>query len=136
MNKRGDSDTILASNLIYIILFAVFFLGLFMYIVAFQDGTLLWQDFYAKEIGLTVDALGSTSEVTLDVSRAIDIASKHKVAPEQIITIDNVNRLVEVRLDSNSVSRFPFFNDVEIRNARLVGNTFQFTIYSRGNAHA
>lgn len=79
-----------------------------MYIVAFQDGTLLWQDFYAKEIGLTVDALGSTSEVTLDVSRAIDIASKHKVAPEQMITIDNVNRLVEVRLDSNSVSRFPF----------------------------
>lgn len=137
MNKRGDSETILTGNVIYIILFIIFFLIVFTYIVAFQDGAATWQDFYAKEIALTIDSLYAGSTVSIDISKARAIALEHKVPPEKIITIDNVNRLVEVRLTPDSVSRFPFFTEVEIRDPQLeiIEGTYSFTIQSRGKPY-
>lgn len=135
MNKRGDADNILTSNVIYIVLFAVAFLGLFLYIVSFQDGALLWQDFYAKEIAISIDSLSPTADVNVSMSNVLPIALKHHVPLEKIVTVDNVNHLVEVRLTSDSVSRFPFFADVEIHNPQMSEGTFHFTISNREVLH-
>ncbi|MCH7567873.1 MAG: hypothetical protein IIA87_00455 [Nanoarchaeota archaeon] len=118
MNKRGESagDNILFNNLIYMILFILFFLGMFYYVLGFQNGAALLEDFYAKEISRMINAaeLGTETEVSLDVTKATEIAFKKGVRRSDIFNFDNVNNKVIVSLRLNGGTSFNFFNDVDV----------------------
>ena len=113
MNKRGTGE-ILTNNLIYIILFLVFFMLMFYFVVGFQDGSSVWEEFYAKEIVKIVNEAEPGTEIYLDVTALTKIAFKHGKSRNEIITFNNLQNSVIVSLTSKSGTSFNFFNDVDI----------------------
>jgi hypothetical protein len=113
INKRGTGE-ILTNNLIYIILFLVFFMLMFYFVVGFQDGSSVWEEFYAKEIVKIVNEAEPGTEIYLDVTALTKIAFKHGKSRNEIITFNNLQNLVIVSLTSKRGTSFNFFNDVDI----------------------
>jgi hypothetical protein len=120
MNKRGDvSDNILTENVIYIVLFIVFFIGMFYYVVSFQDGATIWEDFYAKEIARIIDGAEPGTEVFLDVSRGAQIAQRKGQLFSNMIIIDNVENKIKVSLRPNRGRTYRYYNKVDIVQPRI-----------------
>ena len=86
MNKRGTGE-ILTNNLIYIILFLVFFMLMFYFVVGFQDGSSVWEEFYAKEIVKIVNEAEPGTEIYLDVTALTKIAFKHGKSRNEIMNL-------------------------------------------------
>lgn len=119
-NKRGATgDHSLTANVIYLIIALTFFIGMFYFVTAMQDGAAKWEDFYSKEIANLVNLAEPGQEVFLDVSHAASIAFKNEKGPSDIFTFDNVNNKVIVSLRQNSASSFSFANKVDVIDARV-----------------
>jgi hypothetical protein len=113
INRRGFGITL--ETVMYILLFLVFFLGMFWYVTGQQDGAALWEDFYAMEIAFLINNLEPGTEVKLDVSEISRIAVENeKEIKREMIQVDNVENTVRVSLGKGKGSTFRFFNDVDI----------------------
>ena len=113
MEKKGEGG-ILTNNLIYIILFLVFFVLMFYYILGYQDGASVWEEFYSKEITKIINEAKPGTEVYLDVTKLTSIAFKNGKTKKEIIYFDNVENSVIVSLNKGSGTEFKFYNDVDI----------------------
>jgi len=113
MNRKGVGE-ILTNNLIYIILFLVFFMLMFYFVVGFQDGASVWEEFYAKEIVKVINEAEPGTEIYLDVTGLTKIAFKNGKSRNEIIYFNNVQNQVIVSLTSKSGTSFNFFNDVDL----------------------
>lgn len=112
MNKRGEG--ILWDNIIYILLFLVFFLMMFYFVSSYQDGAFFWEDFYAKEITNLINHAEPGIEFKIDVSKLAVIAVKRGKNLHDLISIDNVNNKIIVSVRNGVGTSFNFFNDVDI----------------------
>jgi hypothetical protein len=122
MNRRGESEfggDILLNNVIFIILFLVFFGLMFYYVLGYQDGAVLWEDIYAKEIARVVNVAEPGSEVCLDVTKSTEIALGRGQSYSNIFNFDNVENRVVVSLRPSGGTSFPFFNNVDLINKDL-----------------
>lgn len=118
MNKRGIGE-ILTNNLIYIILFLVFFMLMFYFVVGFQDGASVWEDFYAKELAKIVDGSEPGTEIYLDITEITAIAFRNGKTKNKIVRFDNVNNEIVVSLTHKGGTAFSFFNDVDVVESRV-----------------
>jgi len=114
LNKKGVGDNILSWNFVYIIFVIVFFMLALYWIVGFQDGAALWEDFYAKEISHIVNTASPGEEVFLDVTDATALALGNKVIKSDIFNFNNVNSVITVKLIANGGTSFSFFNNVDV----------------------
>jgi hypothetical protein len=130
MNKRGESEGGLASNVLfdyvaYFLFFTVFFAIMLWYVFSFQEGIAIKEDFYAKEIARMIDAGQPGDNVWIDVTPVSSLLVKHKQPLSQAFIIDNVNHQVVVSLTPKSGVSYPFFTDfaaVNVTLAVLSGN--------------
>ncbi len=118
MNNKGEGG-ILTNNLMYIILFLVFFMLMFYYAIGYQDGASVWEDFYTKEIVKIINELEPGTEVYLDVTKLTDIAFRNGKTKKEIIYFDNVENSVIVSLNKGSGTKFNFYNDVVISEPEI-----------------
>ena len=132
MNKRRETGTdILEGNVVYIILFVLFFGGMVYYIWGYQDGVVLWEDFYAKEIARLVNNAEPGREYIFDVTKATKIAKRNGYdSTSDIIKFDNRNNLVIVSLNRNDGkgAGFPFYNDVDVVEWRVEFGKLNFKV--------
>lgn len=120
MDRRGaGGDNVLVNYVIYIVLGLAFFLLMFFWIVAYQDGAGMWEDFYAKEIARVLNDAVPGEIVLLDVSEGSAIGFSKGLSGEEMFRFDNDANRVTVRFSDNGGSSFPYFNDVEIEEYRL-----------------
>tara|TARA_Y100000034_G_C6766225_1_gene341558 strand:+ start:224 stop:652 length:429 start_codon:yes stop_codon:yes gene_type:complete len=122
INKRGIKSLIL-NDIVYLILFIVFFSLMFYFVTAYQDGAAYWEDFYAKQIAFVIDRGSVGEEIKLDVSKISGVAVGNGVNPREMIKIDNANNLVKVGLRNGKATGFNFFNDVIVKDWRVELNS-------------
>ena len=118
MNKKGVGE-ILTNNIMYLILFLVFFMLMFYFVLGFQDGSSVMEEFYAKEISKIVNGAEPNTEIYLDVTKLTEIAFGKGKSKNEIIRFDNVKNEIVVSVTPNSGAAFNYFNDVDIINSRI-----------------
>ena len=113
MERRGDTHIILDS-IIHIVIFILFFSGMFCFVTSYTSNVAFWEDFYAKEIAYAIDRAEPGMEFKLDVSKLAVVAAKTGKPVKDIISIDNVQNTVSVSVRRNAGASFRFFNDVDV----------------------
>jgi len=113
MNKRADTDFIM-NYVIYVVLFLLFFLGMFYFVNSHSNGSAFYEDFYAKEIAGVINNAEPGMEFKIDVTPVAAIAFKKGKPVEDIVLIDNVNNRVVVSSRLNTGTSFSFFKDVDV----------------------
>lgn len=108
-------------NFAYLIIFLLFFVSLFFFVNSNKDNAAYWEDYYAKEIALVIDRANPGENYEIDVTKAINIASRNKNA-DRIFDFDNVKKEVIVNLGEGYGTRYRFLNDVTVSdwNVELV----------------
>ena len=120
MNKRAEIGDILMDNTIYLVLAILFFLGMFWFILSYNNGAVFFEDYYAKEIVKIIDFSRAGDSVCLDVHKATDIGKKNKVGSlSEIFQIDNFKNEVCVKLSRGRQSCYNYFNDVDAAHVDL-----------------
>ncbi len=119
MNIKGESD-ILKDVIIYLILLVIFVVGMIVYLNQQQEGAVVWEEYYVKEIVKVIDFSKAGDEYFLDVHRATEIAKKNYVGSfSDIFSVDNVNNEICVKLSRGRRTCFNYFNDVDVVNMEL-----------------
>lgn len=119
-NKRGSFRNQLSNNILYLIFFLLFFVMMLYFVLRFQNGVALWEEFYASEIARVINSAEPGSEVYLDVTFATGLAFKSGTRDfNRIFSFDNVNNKVIVRLKPNSGTSYEFFSDVDVADWRV-----------------
>ncbi len=120
MNKKAGIGDILLDNLTYLILLAIFVVGIFAILLQFENGAGVWGDYYSKEIGKVIDFSNAGDKVCLDVQKATEIAKKNSVKSfSEIFRIDNPANEVCVKLSLGKRKCFNYWNDVDVVNLDL-----------------
>ena len=117
MNRKGTFSNQLTWNIAYLILFILFFSGMLFFVLRYQNGAAIWEEFYAVEIAKIIDTAEPGQEVYLDVSEGTNIALKSGMLREdlnEIIKIDNINNKVIVKLRPNFGTVYRYFSDVDV----------------------
>ena len=113
MERRGDTNLIM-NNIIYLLLFILFFMVMFWFVNSYSNGSAFYEDFYSKEIVSIVNKAEPGMEFKIDVSRVAGIAFKNGKPLKDIVSVDNVNNRITVSSRLNAGTSFNFFNDVDI----------------------
>jgi hypothetical protein len=108
-DKRG----ILMENLIFLILNAVFFVVLIIFIWSNVDGRPAHEQAYAKQIALLIDEAKPTMTFSLDMQEVVEEYDKEL---SEIVKIDNNEKKVIVKLGSRGGYSYRFFTDAKIES--------------------
>jgi len=122
MNRKGTFSNQLTWNIAYLILFILFFSGMLFFVLRYQNGAAIWEEFYAVEIAKMIDNAEPGEEFYLDVSEGTSIALKSGMLRENlgnIIKIDNVRNKVIVKLRPNSGTVYRYFSDLDVVDWKL-----------------
>lgn len=120
INRKGEFGELLFSNVSYLVLLIIFFVGILYFVMQQQEGAGVWEDYYAKEIVKMIDFSNAGDNICLDVHRATEIAQKNNVKSfSEIFGIDNVGNEVCVKLSKGRKTCFSYFNRVDVVNVEL-----------------
>jgi hypothetical protein len=119
MDRRGEGESFLMRNLIYIVLVVAFFVLMFGFLFAHQGNAKKWEEFYAKELALAVDSSKEGTEFEVDVNPLTEIAFKRGLDKDEIVRFDNERNEVIVRATREGGTRFRFFNELEVKGVHL-----------------
>jgi len=116
MNKKAQIAETLMSNVIYLILLAIFVVGMFAFIWQQSNNAAVWEEYYTKEITKIIDLAKPGDKVTLDVQKATEIALKNNVASlkSDVFNFNNANNEVCIKLSQGRASCYKYFNDVDV----------------------
>ncbi len=123
MKKRG---TILAENIIFIILNLVFLTILIIFIAKQGSGAIVLEQSYAKQIALLVDSAKPIMIIELNMDKAQKLADKNGIAFEDVVKINE--NVVTVKLSERGGYSYSFFNDVYVGKPYPEGENYIFTI--------
>ena len=118
MNNKAESN--LTSNLIFLILLALFIgvMGLFLY--AQNSGAAVWEDYYAKEIVKLINMAEPGDEIVLDIQKGTEIAGSENVGSfSEIIEFKSQINTVCVKLSPGGQTCYEYFNDVDVVNYEI-----------------
>src|SRR3989338_2434659 len=110
--KNKKSESFLIEQLVFILLTLVFVvIGIF--IVRTGDNTAFIEQIYAKQLALIINKAEAGMESEIDITRLLNLAQKNKFNGN-IITIDNNENKVNIKLTQGSGYEYYFFNDNNI----------------------
>lgn len=109
-SKKGT--TILAENLIFIILNVLFLVILILFVTRQSSSAAIVEENYAKQIALLIDSAKPGMILKLNMEEPMQIAEKNGIAFEDIVKKEG--NFIILRLDENSGHSYSFFNDVDI----------------------
>jgi hypothetical protein len=121
MNKKAGMNDLVMSNIFYIILAALFTIGMVFWILSFANGAGIWSDFYAKEITRIVNYGEIGDEIELDVHEGSVIGIDNGVESfNDMFRFNAKDNEVCVRLSKTQRSCYSYFNDVAISDVKFV----------------
>ncbi|MBU0466549.1 MAG: hypothetical protein KJ718_06475 [Nanoarchaeota archaeon] len=119
MNNKATSK-ILMSNLIYLILAAVFIALMLYYIFSQANAANFWSQYYVKELSKITNLAQPGDEITLDIHRATIIATKNKIPSfSEIFSFNNPDNEICVKLSPGRKNCYHHFNNVDITNEKI-----------------
>lgn len=115
IGKKGEELTtpIIMILLLDILIFAV----LFTFVSQASSGALVYEKVYAKQIAFSLDSARPGTDITLDFSKAVEIAKKNGLKEEalaKLVTIDTQNNLVKVSLRGNAGQSMKYFSNYNV----------------------
>ena len=117
-NKKGESFVF--ELVIFIILNIVFSSLLIVFAVRSGNGTLIYEQSYAKQIGLLIDQAKPEMTLFVDMTKANEVAEKNK-KNDELVKIDNEKGEILVSLSSKGGYSYSYFTDYDIEY-RISGN--------------
>jgi len=128
MEKKG---TILAENIIFIVLNLVFITILLLFLFSKSGAAAVLEEKYAKKIALVVDSARPGMVIHLNMEDALKIAEKEKFPLGQIVSVND--NILTVKLREKGGYSYSFFNDVNVIPYfdSTNGKEYVFTINSK-----
>ena len=111
-NKRAETDIMKA--LLFIILSMVFFSLILYFIYSSAGKSLIYEQVYAKQIALIIDNSKPDMAVSLNVSKAVEIAEKRHLNINNVFKIDNKEKKVIVSLSGKGGYSYYYFSDYNV----------------------
>ncbi|GBE19804.1 hypothetical protein BMS3Abin17_00533 [archaeon BMS3Abin17] len=111
MKKKG---TILAENIMFIILNLVFITILMLFLLKQGSGAIVIEQSYAKQIALLIDSGQPGMEIILNMETAKKVAEKNGIDFGEVVNVNE--NIVTVKITSKSGYSYSFFNDVKLDN--------------------
>ena len=108
MKKRG---TILAENIIFIMLNLVFLTILFLFLFSKTGDAAALEEKYAKQIALIIDSAKPGMEISLNMKDAVKKTEKENWEGRKIVSIQD--NIVTVKLREKGGYSYSFFNNVD-----------------------
>ena len=76
-DKKAEGQDVIFPIVIFLVLNLVFFGILLLYIFKASIGALVYEQAYAKQIALVIDSVKPVSQLSLDFTKAIEIAESN-----------------------------------------------------------
>lgn len=106
--KRGNFAWDVAVHLIIVLLV---FSSVALFVSKQADGSYVYEEIYAKEIGLIIDSSKPGMEVFIDFAKGYEIAEENKKTGKLVSYSDNI---VDVSLANRGSYVFEVFTDYEV----------------------
>ncbi len=122
-SKRGEELT--TPIIMILLLDIVVFVILLIFVSKASSGALIYEGVYAKEIAFLIDGSRPGTDISMDFSKAIEIAKKNGVKEEglkNLVEIDEENNLVKVSLRGDAGKEFYYFSDYVVIVPGLEGD--------------
>ncbi|MEK6890762.1 MAG: hypothetical protein AABX03_01360, partial [Nanoarchaeota archaeon] len=100
---------------IFLILNLVFFLILMLFVVRASSGAFVTEQFYAKQVGLMIDASNPGTKISIDITDATEIAKKNQKPFQNIFAFKDNG--VYVSLSNSRIYSFRYFSDVSVETS-------------------
>ena len=110
-NKKGES--LLIQNVVYIIFALVFILGMLFAVTRAGSQAINYEQVHAKQIALIINKAKPGMEIRLGMADAYILARKNKFSGN-IVTIDNNENKVNVKLVNGKGYSYYYFSDVDV----------------------
>jgi len=110
--KAKKGDEILLENVIFLILNLAFFSFVIWFLLRQGSGAIILEQSYAKNIVLLIDSAKPTTEITLNMEDAFDLAEENGIDRKDIVKI--TGNLVSVKLSKNGGYAYSFFNEADV----------------------
>ena len=109
LNKRGLS--VVAGLVIFLVLNLIFLVAIFLAISRVEIGAPLYEEAYAKQIGLLLDGAKKGTIINVDLSELYQIGQKNNLKP--VVSLDCERNEVFVQVTRGKGYRYQFFTDLE-----------------------
>ena len=109
MNKRGD--TILIETFIFIFLNLIFFAAILVFVWRMGTGIAVYEEVYAKEIAFIIDSAKPGMQISFDMTKVVEIASKSNIGRNEIVSIEG--GVVNVKLSSGEGYGMKYFSNYD-----------------------
>jgi len=114
--KRGDSSGIVMKTIVFVVPTLIILVGFFLFVNRASSQATLTEQIYSKQIALVIDKSRPGTEVSMDISKLYEIATKNNVKGS-IINISNSEKSVWIHLVTGIGYKYYFFS-----NNRVVWN--------------
>ena len=114
-NKKGSTESPAYSNIIFLILNILFFVILIVFIYRAEQGLLIYEQGYAKEIALSLDKAKPGSLILINLEKGIEIAKTNKAVESNIVKIIPEKGMVVVSLSGKEGYGFTYFSDYSVK---------------------
>lgn len=115
LNKRGQDLTI--SILIFILLNIAFFSMMMLFVQRVSSDALIYEEAYAKKIGLILNRAEPGMEFTINITKLIKTALKNNIGPgeiSEIIQIDTEKGIVKVKAKKEGGFNYNYFSKINL----------------------
>jgi hypothetical protein len=132
LDKKGSVD-VTFPVVIFLVVNIAFALTLLAFVNKTLSGAAIYEEIYAKKVGLMIDEAIPTTKIILDVSKAIEIAKKNGIVDElklknELIQFDKENHLVVVKLGNIESYKFPYFSNCSLSDPIINNNQLVFEV--------
>jgi len=110
--KKAEDN--LLEQIAYLLFLIALGVILFLVINRVSNNSTSYENIYAKKIAMTIDRMSVNSNVSLDISELYKIAKKNEFSYSQMISINNDENFVLIKLSEGKGYKFYFFNDLDI----------------------
>ena len=111
MNKKGVDNLIM--NIVFILLVLVFGAIMIFSVTRAGSQSTLYEQIYAKQIALIINKAQPGMEIEVDIFNAYSLAKKNRFSGN-IVSIDNNENKVNVKLVDGKGYNYYYFNDVDV----------------------
>lgn len=119
MKNKGATDLIFPS-ILFIILNALFFGVLLIFVFKTSTSVGIYEQTYAKQIALAIDKAKPGMEISINFEKALNLAKGNNLGEEQMISIKDGQ--VVVQLSNSGGYSFRYFSDYNV-DYSVKGNT-------------
>jgi len=114
-SKRGASY--LEENLVYIVVFIIFFLIAASFIYRYQDNSLFKEQYYSYSISKAIDSSRPGDRIEINMDKAVETARKGGIAKSsEIVSIDNEKKLIYVSLQNGKKTAYSFYRNYKVES--------------------